>query len=141
MQDLDHTTGNKMLKIGDQTSITKIFTKEEVKQYADLSTDKNPIHIDDNFAKDTVFGQCIVHGMLVASLFSGLLGEKLPGKGTIYLGQNLLFIRPVFIGEEVTVSVEVTKIRKDKPIVTIRTLCKNSIGEIVVDGEAVVKVT
>lgn len=130
-----------MLKIGDKASITKIFTKEEVKQYADLSTDKNPIHIDDNFAKDTIFGQCIVHGMLVASLFSGLLGEKLPGKGTIYLGQNLLFIHPVFIGEQVTVSVEVTKIRKDKPIVTLQTLCKNSEGEIVIDGEAVVKMT
>jgi acyl dehydratase len=81
-----------------------------------------------------------VHGILVASLFSGLIGMKLPGEGSIYLGQHLSFKAPVAIGEQVTASVEIIKIRKDKPIITLRTVCVNSEGKVVIDGEAVVKV-
>ena len=77
--------------------------------------------------------------MLIASLFSGLLGEKLPGKGTIYLGQTITFLKPVFIDEEVTASVEITHIRKDKPIYTLKTICETKLNGIVVDGEAIVK--
>lgn len=128
------------LNIGDTASIHKTFTNEEVDQFAKLSLDRNPIHLDEDFAKNTVFGKRIVHGILVASLFSGLLGDKLPGKGTIYLGQKLSFKKPVFIGEEVTASVEITNIREDKPIVTLKTICVNNTNEVVIDGEAVVKV-
>jgi|TARA_B100000959_G_scaffold283130_1_gene351275 acyl dehydratase len=77
--------------------------------------------------------------MLIASLFSGLLGEKLPGKGTIYLGQTITFLKPVFIDEEVTASVEITHIRKDKPIYTLKTICETNLNGIVIKGEAVVK--
>ena len=77
--------------------------------------------------------------MLIASLFSGLLGEKLPGKGTIYLGQTITLIKPVFINEEVTASVEIQYIRKDKPIYTLKTICETILNGIVVDGEAIVK--
>ena len=78
--------------------------------------------------------------MLTASLFSGLLGEKLPGKGTIYLGQTLKFSAPVPIGEKVTATVEIINIREDKPIITLRTYCTDSKGNLVIDGEAVVLV-
>ena len=131
---------NNVLKIGNMASQRKIFTEEEVLQFSKLSLDQNPIHIDNEFAKASIFGKRIVHGMLVASLFSGILGEKLPGKGTIYLGQNLVFKAPVFIGEEVTASVEITHVREDKPIVTLRTICRNSEDKIVIEGEAVVKI-
>ena len=124
--------------IGNSVSITKLFTIEDVEHFAELSLDKNPVHLDEEFAKTSIFGLRIVHGMLVSSLFSGLLGEKLPGKGTIYLGQNLSFTAPVPIGEPVTASVTITKVRDDKPIVTLRTHCANSSGQTVIDGEAVV---
>ena len=128
------------LKIGDSSSITKAFTYEEVMQFASLSTDTNPLHLDYKFAATTIFEQPVVHGMLVASLFSGLIGVKLPGEGSIYLGQNLKFTAPVFVGEQVTATVEIIKIRDDKPIVTLRTICVNSAGQTVIEGDAVVKV-
>jgi acyl dehydratase len=131
----------KNLKVGNRASLSKAFTEKDVIQFANISTDTNPIHLDKNFAADSVFGQRVVHGMLIASLFSALVGVKLPGEGTIYLGQSLNFKAPVFIGEQVTASVEILKIREDKPIVTLGTLCINIEGQTVVDGEAVVKVT
>ena len=130
---------NDKLKIGDRASIIKRFVDEDILTFSELSNDKNPIHLDSNFASKTNFGQQIVHGMLIASLFSGLLGEKLPGKGTIYLGQTITFIKPVFINEEVTASVEIKYIRKDKPIYTLKTICETKLNGIVVDGEAIVK--
>ena len=128
----------KNIQIGDTASISKIFTETDVQQFASLSEDRNPVHLDEEFAKNSIFKQRIVHGMLSASLFSGLLGEQLPGKGTIYLGQNLKFTAPVPIDEEVTATVEVVHIREDKPIATLRTYCKDSKNNIVIDGEAVV---
>jgi len=128
------------LSIGQTASISKVFTNEDVEKFAKLSEDRNPVHLDDDFAKSSIFGKRIVHGMLTASLFSGLLGEKLPGKGTIYLGQDLKFTAPVPIGEEVTATVEIVNVREDKPIVTLRTFCKDSKDNIVIDGEAVVLV-
>jgi len=130
---------NDKLKIGDRASIIKRFVDEDILIFSELSNDKNPIHLDSNFASKTHFGRKIVHGMLIASLFSGLLGEKLPGKGTIYLGQTITFIKPVFINEEVTASVEIQYIRKDKPIYTLKTICETKLNGIVVDGEAIVK--
>ena len=130
----------KILKVGDRVSLSKAFTEEEVFRFAEISTDRNPLHLDKDFGRDSVFGERIVHGMLVASLFSGLIGMELPGEGSIYLGQSLTFKAPVAIGEEVTASVEIIRIRDDKPIVTLRTVCINSGGTIVIEGEAVVKV-
>jgi len=130
----------KTIKVGDQALVSKAFTEEEVFQFANISTDKNPLHLDRDFGKASIFGQRIVHGMLVASLFSGLIGMELPGEGSIYLGQRLSFKAPVAINEEVTASVEIINIREDKPIVTLRTVCVNSAGTVVIEGEAVVKV-
>jgi len=131
---------DKTLRVGDRAELRKAFSEEEVIRFAEISTDRNPLHLDDDFGRASIFGQRVVHGMLVASLFSGLVGMELPGQGSIYLGQNLSFKAPVVIGEEVTASVEIIKIRTDKPIVTLRTTCFNSAGRLVIDGEAVVKV-
>ena len=130
----------KILKVGDKVSLSKAFTEDEVFRFAEISTDMNPLHLDKDFGRESIFGERIVHGMLVASLFSGLIGMELPGEGSIYLGQSLTFKAPVAIGEEVTASVEIIRIRDDKPIVTLRTVCVNSGGTVVIEGEDVVKV-
>ena len=130
----------KDLKVGDKASRSKVFTDDDVKQFAEISTDKNPIHLDEEYARNTIFKQRIVHGMLVGSLFSGILGCDLPGEGTIYLGQTLSFKAPVPLNEEVTATVEVMNVRDDKPIVTFKTTCVDSNGKVVVEGEATVRV-
>ena len=86
-------------KIGDKATLKKAFTESEVESFVKMSLDDNPIHIDREYAETTVFGQPIVHGILVASLLSGLMGGKFPGHGTVYLGQNLRFMSPVYVDE------------------------------------------
>jgi acyl dehydratase len=127
------------LQVGQRASIKKSFTSRDVELFAELSLDKNPIHLDEKVAAGSVFGRRVVHGMLAASLFSALLGQHLPGEGTIFLGADIQFKGPVFLDDEVTAYVEITHIREDKPIVTLRTWCENSKGEIVLDGKAVAK--
>jgi acyl dehydratase len=117
---------SKTMKVGDSASVTKVFTEEEVRQFATISGDTNPIHLDKEFAAASVFGQRVVHGMLT--------------DGAIYLGQSLSFKAPVLLGEAVTASVEIIKIREDKPIVTLRAVCVNSKGQVVIEGESIVKV-
>lgn len=130
----------KDIKIGDKSSITKVFTSNDVEIFSKISLDSNPIHLDENYAVTTQFCQRIVHGFLVSGLISAVLGTKLPGKGTIYLAQSLQFKKPVYIGNKITANVEITKIREDKPIINLRTYCVNQDNEIVIDGEAIVKI-
>jgi acyl dehydratase len=129
----------KNLKVGDKAFLSKVFTEGDVIKYSEISSDTNPIHLDKSYASFTVFGKRIVHGMLVASMFSALIGVDLPGEGAIYLGQSLNFKAPVSIGDQVTASVEIVRIREDKPIVTLRTICVNNEGQVLIEGEAVVK--
>lgn len=126
------------LIIGRKACITKSFRIDEVKYYAELSKDINPIHYDTNYAQNTFFKKPIVHGLLVSSLFGGLLGSKLPGRGTIHLSQKIEFKKPVFIDEEVTAIIEIIKIRKDKPIITFSANCYKENRELAITGEAVV---
>ncbi len=127
------------LAVGMKASLTKRFGPAEVAAFAGLSEDFNPLHLDPDFAATTVFERPIVHGMLLASLFSGLLGQQLPGKGCIYLGQSLSFTLPVFVGDVVTAEVEVIALRSDKPIATLATRIFTQGGALAVTGEAVVK--
>jgi len=87
----------------------------------------------------TVLGRRVVHGMLVAGLFSALLGQHLPGQGTIFLGADIQFKNPVFLDEEVTAYVQITKFRQDKPIVTLRGWCESERGETLLEGELIAK--
>jgi acyl dehydratase len=127
------------LTIGQTASTARTFELEDVRAFAELSGDNNPLHLDPEYTQHTSFGRPIVHGILTASLFSRLLGTALPGPGTIYLGQLLKFLQPVYVGEEVTATVEVTDIRMDKRIVTLRTTAITAHG-LAIDGEAVVQV-
>jgi acyl dehydratase len=111
-----------------------------VRTFAELTGDTNPVHLDEEYAATTPFGRRIAHGMIAAGLISATLANDLPGPGTVYLGQDLKFRGPVFLDDTVTVKVEVVKVRDDKPIVTLSTVCTNQDGEVVLDGEAVVMV-
>ena len=126
------------LKVGDTAARSKTITDEDVRTFAAVSGDENPIHLDEKFAADTPFGKRIVHGMLSASLISAVLANDLPGHGSIYLGQTLKFVAPVFIGDEITARVTVTYVREGKPIAKLETVCTNQRDEIVIEGEATV---
>jgi 3-hydroxybutyryl-CoA dehydratase len=129
------------LKVGDSAEISKTVADEDVRAFAELTGDHNPVHLDEEYAASTRFGRRIAHGMLGASLISAVLGERLPGRGTVYLSQTLKFTAPVFLGDTVTARVTVKAVREDKPIVTLETVCTNQRGERVVEGEAVVLVS
>jgi len=129
-----------MLKIGESASKTKTFTDEDVRTFAEISGDKNPIHLDDEFAAGTRFKKRLVHGILASGMISALLGMELPGPGSVYIKQTLNFRAPVYIGELITAAVTVIKTREDKPIVTLETVCKKQDGTVVIDGEAVLLV-
>ncbi|MBW3698530.1 MaoC family dehydratase [Vibrio sp. T187] len=128
-------------EIGQTAIIEKALDKQTVEAFAGVSEDYNPIHLDEEFAKTTQFERPIVHGMLASSLISGLLASKVPGAGSIYLGQSLKFVRPLFVGETVTAKVEVTSVREDKPIAVISTQVLDADGKVAVDGEATVMYT
>ena len=130
----------KQLQIGDKAILTRTVTDEMVVAYADLIGDHNPVHLDEAFAATTRFGRRIAHGMLVAGLVSTVLASDLPGPGTVYLSQTLQFKAPVYLGDTISVTVEVIKARADKPIVTLATVCTNQDGKTVIEGEAVVLV-
>ena len=115
-----------------------MITDADVRTFADLTGDHNPIHMDDEFASQSLFGKRIAHGMLNASLISAVLANHLPGQGSIYLGQTLKFVAPVFIGDEITARVTVTSVRDDKTIAKLETVCINQRAEIVIKGEATV---
>lgn len=126
------------LKVGATVSWARTITQADIEAFAALTGDYNPLHLDETFARNTRFGRPVAHGMLVASLISAVLGQLLPGPGTIYLSQSLQFLRPVYPGDTVTAIVEVIHIREDKPVVTLATRCINQNGEEVLRGEAVV---
>ena len=122
----------KNLSVGDTYTLKKTITNDDVIMFAEVTGDENPIHLDDEYAKTTMFGERIAHGMISAGIISGAIGMHLPGPGTTYLSQDLRFLRPVKIGD--TVTVEKSKF----DIAKIHTVCKNGNNEVVVDGTATV---
>lgn len=132
--------GNCSLKVGDKSSFCKKISNEDVLAFAQVTGDKNPLHLDDSYAKNTVFKERIAHGMISAGVISAAIAMKLPGPGTTYLGQSLKFTGPVKIGDTVTATLRVKEM-KEKPkftIATIETTCVNQEGKVVVEGEATV---
>lgn len=126
------------LKIGDQATFEKTLTERELVLFAAVSGDMNPLHLNDDFAKTTQFGGRIAHGMWSGSLISAALAMKLPGPGTIYLGQEVKFSRPVRLNDTLTVTLTVKELRDDKKIVTLDTTVTNQEGKKVVTGTATV---
>lgn len=125
------------MRPGMTRTITKRIGIEDVRAFAELSEDRNPIHLSEEAGAASIFGERIVHGMLSASLFSALLGERLPGHGTVYLGQTLKFLAPVRVGQQVTAKVSVAEIDRRKRRVVLA--CEAVVdGHVVITGEATV---
>ena len=127
------------LKLGDKASVSKTITETDVVLYAGITGDLNPVHINEEFARNSLFERRVAHGMLCAGLISAVIGTELPGVNSIYLGQQLKFVGPVFLGDTLTAEVEITSKRDDKKIVTLKTTVQNQRGENVIEGEAVIK--
>lgn len=126
------------IAIGDSASRTRTITHDDIALFAQVSGDDNPVHLDEDYAAETQFGKRIAHGMLTVGMISAILGNDLPGHGTIYLGQDVKFKAPVYIGDTVTATVECIKYREDRRIATFSTTITNQDGIVVVKGEAVV---
>jgi len=125
------------IEIGMTRSICKRVTDRDIDMFAQVSTDKNPVHLDDDYANDTIFGGRIAHSMLTAGLVSAVIGEQLPGHGTVHLGQSLKFLAPVRPGDMVLAEVEVTAIDHAKRRVTMNTRCSVNDKKVLV-GDATV---
>ena len=124
------------LEVGQAASFTKTITETDVYNYAGVTGDFNPAHINESFAKNTMFKGRIAHGMLAAGLISTVLGTKLPGPGCIYVSQDLKFTAPVRFGDTITARAEVEKVNVEKNRVELKTICTNQKDEVVLKGKA-----
>jgi 3-hydroxybutyryl-CoA dehydratase len=125
------------IEIGMVSRRTKRITDRDIALFAEVSTDHNPVHLDEDYARGTMFQGRIAHGMLTAALISAVIGEELPGQGTVYLGQSLKFMAPVRPGDELTAEVKVTAIDHARRRVTLETHCVVG-NTVVLKGEALV---
>ena len=123
------------IEMGMTRHLRKQVTDRDIEMFAEISTDRNPVHLDDDYAQDTIFEGRIAHGMLTAGLISAVIGEQLPGHGTVYLGQSLKFLGPVRPGDMVYAEVKVVDIDIAKRRVTLETHCAVD-GKKVLIGEA-----
>lgn len=129
--------GIKEIKIGDRASMARTISESDIYLYAGITGDLNPAHINEEEAKDGIFEGRVAHGMLSAGLISAVIGTQLPGPGSIYLEQDLKFLKPVRIGDTISAQVEVIEIIKDK-IIKLSTNCFNQSGEKVIEGKATI---
>ncbi len=125
------------IEMGMTRHLRKTVTDEDIEMFAQVSTDRNPVHLDESYAQDTIFEGRIAHGMLTAGLISAVIGEQLPGHGTVYMGQSLKFLAPVRPGDTVLAEVEVIDIDHSKRRVRLETRCLVD-GKKVLIGEATV---
>ena len=123
------------LKVGMTESYEQTITDADIKTFAGLSGDNNPVHMSEEYAEVSRFKKRIAHGLLSASFFSALFGTKLPGYGCVYVSQSLNFLRPVYLGDTVKATIEIIKIDKSKSRVFFKTICEVK-GKVVINGEA-----
>ena len=125
------------VKVGDTAEFAKAVSEQDIVAFAEVTGDKQPLHLDDSYAAKTRFKRRLAHGMLSAGFISAALGTKLTSNATvIYLSQSLRFLRPVFPGDTITARLEVTAIDPEKRFVTCKTECLNQDGQTVLSGEA-----
>lgn len=120
---------------GQEASLSKTISDDDIYEFARLSGDNNPVHIDDEYASKTIFKKRIAHGFLSASFISTLIASELPGPGSIYIKQSLKFLGPVFVGETILVKVKVIEVNMEKKRVKLLTECLNS-EKVIITGEA-----
>ena len=123
------------IEIGMSVSYSQTITDADIKAFAGISGDRNPVHLDEDYAENSRYKKRIAHGLMTASYFSALFGTKIPGEGCVYVSQSLNFKRPIYLGDTVTAIVEVTSIDLLKKRVFFKTVCKVK-NKVVTDGEA-----
>lgn len=128
------------IKIGDKFTTTREITDALIRAFAELSGDHNPIHLDEEFAAKTRFGRRIAHGMLSGAFISAVLGYEFQERKIVYLSQTMKFIAPVFIGDTITTTATVVRVREEKGIIILETVCTNQDDEITLKGEAAVMI-
>jgi 3-hydroxybutyryl-CoA dehydratase len=127
------------LSVGQSAETTQVASTETVEAFAEVSGDRNPVHLDEAYARTTTFGGRIAHGMLGAAYISAVIGDKLPGPGVVYMTQSLRFRRPVRLGDAVTTRVTVKQLYPQRAHALLATVCEVD-GKAVIDGEALVMV-
>lgn len=134
------TAGEFSISVGDSFSAVREVTDELIRAFAEVSGDRNPIHLDEEFAAATRFGRRIAHGMLSGAFISAVLGYEFRERRIVYLSQTMKFTAPAFIGDVITTTASVKNIREDRGIVTLDTVCTKQDGTITLTGEAVVMI-
>jgi len=125
------------LEVGMSASYSRVVTSEDIISFSEVSGDKNPVHLDADYAAGTMFKERIAHGILTASYISAVIGMELPGPGCIYISQSLKFKAPVLIGAEAAARVEVKELIPGKRLAMLD--CIVSVGDkVVLEGEAVI---
>ena len=137
---LDHGYYLEDLSPGMEASVSKTVTNEDITKFAELSGDINPVHLNEEFAAGTIFKKRIAHGFLTGSLFSTVLGTKLPGPGCVYMSQTMKFKGPVFIGDQLVATCTVTNVDMEKGRVSFDCVCEAN-GRPVLTGEALLMVS
>ena len=130
--------GFERFEVGMKGQTSKTITETDVILFSGISTDINPVHINEEAAKQGMFGKRIAHGILVSGLISAVLANKVPGPGTIYMGQDLKFLAPVYIGDTITAECEIIELIPEKKRIRLKTTCVNQDGKVVIDGSALV---
>ncbi|MDR1741684.1 MAG: MaoC family dehydratase [Synergistaceae bacterium] len=124
------------LAVGMRDELTRTVTQDDVRRFAEVTGDFNPVHVDADFAAKTRFGRVIAHGSLGAGFISAVMGTKLPGPGAVYMEQTLRFVAPVFIGDTITAAAEITELIPAKYRVRLSTTCRKEDGSPVIEGTA-----
>lgn len=128
------------LMVGMSATVSRQISERDIFLFAGASGDRNPVHLDEEYARGTRFGGRIAHGMLTASLISATIAGRLPGPGSVYVSQSLKFIRPVRPGDIVTTTVTIEQVMHDKRLAALRTVCRVD-DRVVIEGDAVVSLT
>ncbi len=126
------------LELGQSAAFEKTISESDIQLFCGISGDINPVHVSKIAGQKSIFGDRVAHGIMVSGLTSAVLGMQLPGPGTIYLGQELKFVAPVYIGDTIRAEVEVIEIKKEKNIVKLATRSINQDGKVVIQGIATV---
>ena len=126
------------MEVGQIHESSFTITGEMIEGFAEATGDYNPLHVNEEYARGTIFKTRVAHGMLQAGILSGVLGTRFPGVGTIYLSQSLKFLKPVFIGDRITFRLRVVELLREKNRARLETVCVNQRGETILTGEALV---
>jgi 3-hydroxybutyryl-CoA dehydratase len=128
----------KFPEVGQSAKSSMTITDDAIREFARLSGDDNPIHLDSDYAARTRFGRRIAHGVFTAGLISRVAGTQLPGPGSIYLNQTMKFKAPAYIGDTVTAEIKVLHVKPEKALISLSTVVRNQRDEVLLEGEALV---